>query len=219
MVTTSCSSLKKCLSLRSRFSSSNKRIHRFRRHLQVGDGLRAGDTRITLQEIFQRVSGRQVLDQDLYRHPSTLEYQRPIHHLGIPGDHILFSHDPVPPPARWALDTNFTRRVMSETIAAWLVDRGLVRPGIAAHAHARRVHNGKQHLRLVTVVVLCVKLAIEGVLPFVHAEGTDPTCVFTANLTLQSGASFWLKMRALSLPMRPWRSSTTRSFSSGSAEV
>jgi hypothetical protein len=68
--------------------------------------------------------------------------------------------------------------------AAWLVERGLVRPGIAAHAHARRVHNGKQHLWLVTVVVLGMKLAIERVLPFVHAEGADPTRVFTANLTL-----------------------------------
>jgi hypothetical protein len=28
-------------------------------------------------------------------------------------------------------------------------------------------------------VVLGVKLAIEGVLPFVHAEGADPTRVFT----------------------------------------
>src|SRR5918995_4410773 len=27
-------------------------------------------------------------------------------------------------------------------------------------------------------------LAIEGVLPFVHADGADPTCVFTAKLTL-----------------------------------
>src|SRR5919112_3432982 len=27
-------------------------------------------------------------------------------------------------------------------------------------------------------------LAMEGVLPFVHAQGADPTCVFTANLTL-----------------------------------
>src|SRR5919107_126673 len=27
-------------------------------------------------------------------------------------------------------------------------------------------------------------LAIERVLPFVHAEGADPTCIFTANLTL-----------------------------------
>src|SRR5919112_5239677 len=185
MVTTSFSSLKKCLSLRSRFSSSNKRIHRFRRHLQVGDGLLAGDTRITLQEIFQRVSGRQVLDQDLYRHPSALEYQRPIHHLGVPGNHVFLSHDPQPPLSEPRLvDTNFARRVMSETIAAWLVDRGLVRPGIAAHAHARRVHNGKQHLWLITFVVLCVKLAIEGVLPFVHAEGADPTCVFTAKITL-----------------------------------
>src|SRR5215203_4954959 len=85
---------------------------------------------------------------------------------------------------RRSLDTNFTRRVMSETIAAWMVHHRLVRPGIAAHAHAWRVHNGKQHLRLVTVVVLGVKLAIERVLPFVHAEGADPTCVFTANLTL-----------------------------------
>jgi hypothetical protein len=33
-------------------------------------------------------------------------------------------------------------------------------------------------------VVLGVKLAIERVLPFVHAEGADPTCVFTAYLTL-----------------------------------
>jgi hypothetical protein len=33
-------------------------------------------------------------------------------------------------------------------------------------------------------VVLGVKLTIEGVLPFVHAEGADPTSVFTANLTL-----------------------------------
>jgi hypothetical protein len=33
-------------------------------------------------------------------------------------------------------------------------DRRLVRPGIAAHAHARRVHYGKQHLRLFTVVLL-----------------------------------------------------------------
>jgi hypothetical protein len=74
------------------------RIHRFRRHLEVGDGLLAGHTRKTLQEIFQRV--------------------------------------------------------MPETIAAWLVDRGLVSPCIAAHAHAWRVHNGKQHLRLITVVVL-----------------------------------------------------------------
>ena len=39
-------------------------------------------------------------------------------------------------------------------IAARPVDRGLVRPGIAAHAHAWRVHYGKQHLRLITVVVL-----------------------------------------------------------------
>src|SRR5215211_7376514 len=73
---------------------------------------------------------------------------------------------------------------MSETIAAWLVDRGLVGPGKAAHAHARRVHYGKQHLWLITFVVLGVKLAIEGVLSFVHAIGADPTCVFTANLTL-----------------------------------
>src|SRR5918994_4897981 len=27
-------------------------------------------------------------------------------------------------------------------------------------------------------------LAIEGVLPFVHAQGADPICIFTANLTL-----------------------------------
>src|SRR5919112_1076261 len=27
-------------------------------------------------------------------------------------------------------------------------------------------------------------LAMEGVLPFVHAQGADPICVFTANLTL-----------------------------------
>src|SRR5215203_3596737 len=73
---------------------------------------------------------------------------------------------------------------MSETIAAWLVDRGLVGPGIAAHAHARRIHYGKQHLWLITFVVLGVKLAIEGVLSFVHAVGADPTCLFTANLTL-----------------------------------
>ena len=38
-VTTSCSSPKKRLSLRSRFSSSNKRIHCFRRLRQVGDSL------------------------------------------------------------------------------------------------------------------------------------------------------------------------------------
>ena len=34
-------------------------------------------------------------------------------------------------------------RDVSETIAAWMVDQGLVRPGIAAHAHAWRVHYGK----------------------------------------------------------------------------
>ena len=73
---------------------------------------------------------------------------------------------------------------MSETIAAWLVDRRLVGPGISAHAHARRVHYGKQHLWLITFVILGVKLAIEGVLSFVHAVGADPTCLFSANFTL-----------------------------------
>src|SRR5918995_1094633 len=109
------SSPKKRLSLRSRCSSSNKRIHRFRRHLQVGDGLLAGDTRKTFQEILQRVPGGEVLDQDLHRHPSALEHQRPIHHLGVPGNYLFLSHDPEPPPsARWSLDTNFTRRAMPE---------------------------------------------------------------------------------------------------------
>jgi hypothetical protein len=73
---------------------------------------------------------------------------------------------------------------MSETIAAWLADRGLVRPGIAAHAHAWRVHNGKQHLWLITFVVLGVKLAIERVLPLIHAVGADPAGLLTANLSL-----------------------------------
>ena len=91
---------------------------------------------------------------------------------------------------------------------------GLVRPGIAAHAHAWGVHYGKQHLRLVTVVVLGVKLAIERVLPFVHAEGADPTCVVTANLTLPDRCLVLAQQAHTLAANAPLRSSNTRSFNS-----
>src|SRR5215217_7923751 len=68
----------------------------------------------------------------------------------------------------------------------------LFRPFIAAHAHARRVHYRKQHLRLFTIVVLGVKLAIEGVLPFIHAKGADPVGILAADLTLP----YWSLVKA-----------------------
>src|SRR5215208_4161651 len=93
--------------------------------------------------------------------------------------------------------------------------RTLPRPFIGAHAHAWRVHYGKYHLRLVAVVVFGVEFAIEGVSPFVHAECAEIQLASSPQTShSHTGASFWLKRRTLSLPMRPSRSSTTRSFSS-----
>ena len=55
------------------------------------------------------------MDQDLYRHTSALEYQRPVHHLGVPGNYVFLSHDPEPPPsAHCSLDANMTRPGMPE---------------------------------------------------------------------------------------------------------
>jgi hypothetical protein len=56
-----------------------------------------------------------MLDQDLYRHTSALEYQRSVHHLGVPGNYVFLSHDPEPPPpAHCSLDANMTRPGMPE---------------------------------------------------------------------------------------------------------
>src|SRR5215207_11077707 len=92
--------------------------------------------------------------------------------------------------------------------------RTLPRPFIGAHAHAWRVHYGKYHLRLVAVVVFGVEFAIEGVSRSYMQNVQIQLASSPQTSHSHTGASFWLKRRTLSLPMRPSRSSTTRSFSS-----
>src|SRR5829696_4979873 len=96
-VVTSNSGAKKRVSLAGTFSSSSKRIHRCRRHLQVSYRLLARHAREIFEKLVQRIPGREMLYEYLHRNPRALEHQRPTHDLRISRDHICLLHRSGPP--------------------------------------------------------------------------------------------------------------------------